>query len=255
MLAIERRNEILAKLQEENKVLVSDLSQYYDVTEETIRRDLEKLEQEGYAKKTYGGAILSDSLSLDLPYNVRKQTNVQGKQVIARLVSELIEDGERLMLDSSSTALYIAKNIKNRKNMTIITNSIEILLELADRPEWKVLSTGGAMREGALSLVGQQAVRMIDNFYVDKAIISCKGIDKKYGITDSNEPDVQIKQHILRASRQKILAADSKKFDKISFTKMGDLSEVDMVVTDQKPDESWQETFDSLKLQILYDEK
>lgn len=252
MLAIERRNEILAKLQEESKVLVSDLSQYYVVTEETIRRDLEKLEQEGFAKKTYGGAILCDNLNLELPYNVRKRTNVKEKQEIAKLAGGLIKDGDRIMLDSSSTSLYIAKSIKRCKNITVITNSIEILLELADKPDWKVLSTGGLLKEGALSLVGQQAESMIDNYHVDKVIISCKGIDREYGITDSNELDVQIKRHYLKAAKQRILAADSSKFDKISFMKMCDLSEMDVLVTDKRPEEAWMEKIGQSEIKLYF---
>ncbi|MEG1847056.1 MAG: DeoR/GlpR family DNA-binding transcription regulator [Lachnospiraceae bacterium] len=254
MLAIERRNEILAKLQDESKVLVSDLSQYYEVTEETIRRDLEKLEQDGFAKKTYGGAILCDNLNLELPYNIRKRTNIKGKQKIAKLIADMIMDGDRIMFDSSSTALYVAKEIKQRKNITVITNSIEILLELADKTEWKVLSTGGLLKEGALSLVGQQAEQMIDNFYMDKVIISCKGIDKEYGITDSNEPDVQIKKHMLRAAKQKILAVDSTKFDRISFMKLGELSVMDTFVTDLRPNEIWIDTIEREGIHIRFEE-
>lgn len=252
MLAIERRNEILAKLQEEKTVLVSDLSQCYQVAEETIRRDLEKLEQEGLAKKTYGGAVLRENLNVDLPYNVRKQTNVKSKQKIARIIGDLIQDGDHIMLDASSTALFVVKYIKTRKNITVITNSIEIMIELSDKVGWNVMSTGGTMKEGALALVGQQAECMIDNFHVDKAIISCKGIDKTYGVTDSNEPDVQIKRHIIGAANQIILAADSTKFNKISFAKMTDFLNVDVVVTDVEPDDSWKETFERTGISVLY---
>ena len=120
MLAIERRNEILSKLREEKKVLVGDLSKYYKVTEETIRRDLDLLEQKGLAKKTYGGAVLVDDLKEDLPYNIRKQTNIKEKKEIAELVSDMIQDGEHIMIDASSTALYIAKSIRDKENITII---------------------------------------------------------------------------------------------------------------------------------------
>lgn len=252
MLAIERKNEILAKLQEENKVIVSDLSQHYQVTEETIRRDLEKLEKEGLAKKTYGGAVLNESIYTDLPYNVRKQTNVTNKQNIAKIIGDMIEDGDHIIMDASSTALYVVKNIKHKENITLITNSIEIILELADKTGWKILSTGGVLKEGALSLVGYQAERMIDSFHVDKAIISCKGIDSEHGITDSNELDAQIKKYILRSAKQKILAVDQSKFDKISFTNIGNLSEVDMIVTDQKPTQEWQMILDESGISVKY---
>ena len=125
MLAIERKNEILGKLRAEQRVLVSELAAYYGVTEETIRRDLDKLEKEGFATKTYGGAILGNSTKTDLSYTIRNKTNVDAKTQIAELVSTLIDDGDHLMLDDSSTSLYIARRLKEKKGLTVITNSVE----------------------------------------------------------------------------------------------------------------------------------
>jgi len=252
MLAIERRNKILAILQDESRVVVSDLSALFKVTEETIRRDLEKLEKEGLAKKTYGGAIINESLNVDLPYTVRKKANVPSKQYIAEIISSMIEDGDHIMLDASSTAVYVAKHLKHKKNITLITNSIEILLELSDVVGWKILSTGGALKEGALSLVGYQAEKMINTFHVDKAIISCKGIDIEKGITDSNEMDAHIKKLLLNSANTKILAVDNSKFDKISFTKIGDLVDLDIIVTDSEPDEKWKKIFNSMNIETKY---
>ena len=115
MLAIERRNAILAKLSIEGKVVVSDLAAEYEVTEETIRRDLEKLDRDGLARKTYGGAVKIESFNIDLPFQVRKQSNVESKQKIAAAVGSMIKDGDYIMLDSSTTALYVIKNILDRK--------------------------------------------------------------------------------------------------------------------------------------------
>ena len=115
MLPIERRNEILTKLTLDGKVIVGDLAQYYNVTEETIRRDLDKLEKDGLAKKTYGGAVRNDSLNVDLPFTVRKQTNVEGKKYIADVIGGLINDGDYILLDSSTTALFTIKSIAEKK--------------------------------------------------------------------------------------------------------------------------------------------
>ena len=148
MLAIERRNTILSRLTEDGKVIVADLSRLFNVTEETIRRDLEKLENEGLAKKTYGGAVLNQNQNnIDLPFTVRKETNVSEKRMVAQKTAELIKDGDYIMLDASSTAIFVAKEIKNRKNITLITNSVEILLEMADKEDWRVLSTGGSLKK------------------------------------------------------------------------------------------------------------
>lgn len=252
MLAIERRNKILAMLQRDGRVVVSDLSVSYNVTEETIRRDLEKLEKEGFAKKTYGGAIINESLNVDLPYTVRKKANVSNKQYIAEIISSMIEDGDHIMMDASSTAVYVAKHLKTKKNITIITNSIEILLELSEVTGWKVLSTGGTLREGSLSLVGYQAEKMITNYHVDKAIISCKGVDLDKGITDSNEMDAQIKKLMFESANTRILAADNSKFNKISFTKIGDLEDIDIMITDTEPDDKWKQVFNTMQVKTHY---
>lgn len=254
MLAIERRNKILDILQSESRVVVSNLSELFNVTEETIRRDLEKLEKEGLAKKTYGGAIVNESVNVDLPYTVRKKANVANKQYIAEIVGSMIEDGDHIMMDASSTAVFVAKQLKkkNKKNLTLITNSIEILLELSDIVGWNVLSTGGALKEGSLSLVGYQAEKMISTFHVDKAIVSCKGVDINNGITDSNEMDAHIKKLILDSANMKILVADNSKFDRISFTKISELSKIDIVVTDAQLDEKWEQTFESLNIDYKY---
>ena len=252
MLTIERRNKILDILKKDGRVVVSDLSAMFSVTEETIRRDLEKLEKEGFAKKTYGGAIIVENANVDLPYMVRKESNVEGKEYIAEVISSMIDDGDHIMLDASSTAVYIAKHLKHKKNLTLITNSIEIMLELSDVTGWKILSTGGTLREGSLSLVGYQAEKMIGTYHVDKAIISSKGIDIEKGITDSNEMDAHIKNLMLESTNMKILAVDNSKFDKISFTKIEELSNIDVVVTDKEPSDRWKNTFETLNVQVMY---
>ena len=251
MLAIERRNAILSKLVLEGKVLVSDLSKEFGVTEETIRRDLEKLDNDGLVHKTYGGAVKADNINLDLPFQVRKQKNVEGKQHIAALIADMIDDGAYLMLDSSTTALYVIKHIMNRKDITIITNSIEILIELCNKSEWNIISTGGTLKEGALSLVGYQAEKMVSGFHVDMAICSCKGIDASIGVTDSNERDSAIKNAMFGSAKKRILAVDSSKFDKASFVKVCDLSSIDTVVTDCEPDGVWLSRFSESGVDII----
>lgn len=251
MLAAERRNEILAQLKVEGRVVVADLSKKYDVTEETIRRDLEKIEAAGFAERTYGGAVLKENDREDLPLLVRKRANAEAKMRIAARIADMIQDGDRIMMDASSTTLFVARAIRHKKDITLITNSIEALLELAEVKGWKVLSTGGSLRAGALSLVGYQAERMVDGFHVDKVIISCKGVDYHKGVTDSNELDAGIKKQMLGAGTTKILAVDSGKFDRISFTKIMDFSELDVIVTDYNMNEEWMERMEDCHVRVV----
>ena len=251
MLAIERRREILARIDAEGKVLVSELAKEFSVTEETIRRDLERLDKEGLASKTYGGAV-SNQFTADLPYKVRIRVNVEEKQRLSEKTAALIRDGERIMLDASSTAIYIVKKLKAKKDLTVITNSVEILLELADKPDWTVLSTGGRLKEGALSLTGSSAEKMIGAYHVDTAICSCKGVDAEFGVTDSNEGDSLIKQAMFAAADRRILAADNGKLNKKAFVRVCGLADVDVLVTDSAPDEKWEEKCRGLGVEIVY---
>ena len=254
MLAIERRNAILEKLQVERRVVVSELSALYDVSEETIRRDLDKLENDGYAIKSYGGAVINENSNLDLPYNVRKNTNVLGKQKIAALISEMVHDGDNIMLDASSTAVAIAKAIKNKKELTVITNSLEIALELIETPGCNVISTGGVATGSSFALVGSVTDKTLRSYYVDKAIISCKGINMYAGFTESDERHANNKASMFYMAKTKILAIDSSKFDKIAFAKIGDLREISKIVTDKKPEEEWLQKFEELGVECIFPE-
>jgi DeoR/GlpR family transcriptional regulator of sugar metabolism len=252
VLAIERRREILARLSLDGKVIVSELARDFSVTEETIRRDLERLDREGLVSKTYGGAVSKQNMALDLPYNIREGVNVEQKQIISDKIAEMVRDGERIMLDSSSTALYALKKIKDKRNLTIITNSVKILIELADKADWTVLSTGGVLKRGALSLTGSSAEKMINSYHVDTAICSCKGLDMELGVTDSNESDSLIKQAMFAAAERRILALDSEKFDKKSFVKVCDCQEIDCIVTDREPSEKWLNYCAEKGMEIIY---
>jgi len=252
LLAIERRREILTRLKNDGKVIVSELARDFDVTEETIRRDLERLDREGLAAKTYGGAVSKKNSGLDLPYNVRETVNVEQKRTIADKVEALIEDGDRIMLDSSSTALYVVKKLKSKRDLTVITNSVKILIELADKSDWTVLSTGGALKKSGLSLTGSSAEKMISSYHVRVAICSCRGLDMELGVTDSNENDSLIKQAMFASAEQRILAMDATKFDAKSFVKVCDLRDVDVLVTEQAPSDAWQSYCNDKGIQLIY---
>ena len=254
MLALERRNLILEKLQEEKRVVVSELSQLYNVSEETIRRDLDKLENEGYAIKSYGGAVINENMSIDMPFNVRKNRNVLGKQKIAEIVADMIRDGDQSMLDASTTAVFVAKAIKEKQRLTVITNSIEIMIELADVSGWNIISTGGTMKEGYLALLGSKAEAALRGYYVDKAIVSCKAFDMERGIMDSNDLFAQAKQTMMNSAKESILAVDHSKFDNMSFSKVTDTHNLTAVVTDQKPSEQWLEFLEAHKIECYYPE-
>ena len=162
MLLAERRQAIMDRVLATSRVVVGELSAEFGVSEETIRRDLDKLEREGYATKTYGGAIWGNSTKSDLSYIVRNKTNIEAKRAIARTVASLIHNGDHIMLDESSTSLFVAKELKeSKKELTLITNSVEIVMELRDVSGWNIMSTGGRLLPNSLELSGPQCHQML----------------------------------------------------------------------------------------------
>ena len=138
MLAIERRNEILEKLQNDRRVVVSELSQIYEVSEETIRRDLDKLVQDGFAIKSYGGAVINENVNIELPFNIRKNRNIVGKQHIAELVSEQIKDGDSIMLDYHRA--FWGAGLEGSLYRRRVKRRILCTGRLSDRPDASILS-------------------------------------------------------------------------------------------------------------------
>lgn len=255
MLAAERRTLILEKLIDEKRVVVSELGELFGVSEETIRRDLDKLGKEGMAIKSYGGAVLNENNNIDIPFNVRKKKNMPGKQKIASIIAALIEDGDHIILDPSTTAVSIVKSLQDKERLTIITNSIEVLVELADTNGWDIISTGGTLKENYLALVGPRAMEEIASYHADKVILSCKGIDMQKGITDANDLFSQVKQTMLRSAKEKILAVDCTKFGRIAFSRICQFDEIDLVVTDVKPSDEWMKFFEEKGIRCLYGEE
>lgn len=251
MLAVERRSMILNQLKNDKVVLVSDMSAQFGVSEETIRRDMEKLEQEGYATRTYGGAVYNED-SRELPYEVRKRTNVAAKEKIAHEVAKMIKDGDYIMLDDSTTSMYVARKLKSRRNITLITNSIEIILELSGSvQDWNIHCTGGLLKPYALAFMGHRAESVVRAYHVNYAILSCEGLDLDEGYTDSREENSMMKRAMMASARQVILVADSDKFGKISFASTGKLSELDVLVTDVNPGEQWKESLDQNDVKLI----
>ncbi|MCD8230593.1 MAG: DeoR/GlpR family DNA-binding transcription regulator [Clostridiales bacterium] len=257
MLAVERRKLILEQLHEEKHVVVSELSRRFSVSEETIRRDLERFEKEELVTKSYGGAVLKESVGTEVPFKIRKKRNVLGKRVIGEIIADSIADGDHILLDPSTTALFVVKMLRSagKKNITIITNSVEVLMECAEYNDWEVISTGGNMQAEKFALTGPRAIAGIKEFHADKAIISCRGIDMKKGLTDTNIMFSQVKQTMLDNAAERILAVNSSKFDQVCFSRICDLSGVDTVVTDKIPTEAWMTYLSDKGVKCIYGEQ
>ncbi|MFC7395515.1 DeoR/GlpR family DNA-binding transcription regulator [Scopulibacillus cellulosilyticus] len=251
MLPGERKQKITDLIRTEKKVYVSKLSQEFNVTEETIRRDLEKLEKEGIAVRTYGGAILNRSTDEDLPYITRKTLNIELKRKIAAKVEPLINDGDCVMIGPGSTDFEAAAHLYNKQNLTLISNSIRVLNELADT-QHHIISTGGNLRGRSHSLVGPAAEATVKRYNADKYLFSCKGLDLEKGITESNEPEAELKKAMLESSKMNILLVDHTKFNSVSFINLCNFDQISVLVTDKMPPEEWKEKLSKHNIELIY---
>ena len=252
MLAAERRNQILEILRRDDRVLVAPLAVQFDVSEETIRRDLANLEQLGLAVKCYGGATLADNRNAP-PFKVRKKLNVEEKKTVPALVAHMVDDGDFLMLDDSSTCYFIIRALHGKKGLTIVTNSIEIILELSGLHEdWNVISTGGNLNQSVFAFYGRKAEDTVRAFHVDKTIISCAGMDRNGQFTEAGIENATMKQAMMDSGREIILAMDSHKFNTTAFISVGNLSQVSTIVTNADPGKEWREYLAEQNIRLIY---
>ena len=254
MLAVDRRQAIFTTLTETGSVTVVDLSKKFGVSEETIRRDLTKMESSGLLKKTYGGAFLNTGMHVEVPVEMRAHTYVEGKHLIGELSARRIHNGDTIFLDASTTAVHIAESILDKKNVIVITNALKVAEALAASPDIKVICTGGTLRSHALTTVGKAAETAIGTYFADKAFICCDGIHSDHGITDANEREAEVRKQMIHQAHSTILVVDATKFDKTSFVHLADFDQCDALITDREPSAEWQATLRDSDVELCWGE-
>jgi DeoR/GlpR family transcriptional regulator of sugar metabolism len=240
MLAIERKHKILDLIQRDRRVVVTELSQQFGVTEETVRRDLNRLEQDGLVSRTHGGAIARRQETEDLPYGTRHLINIEAKRAIARKAARLVRDGDAVMVDSSSTAYEVLGCLHDHKELTLITNAVRILAD-PNATEHPIISVGGELRRRSMTFVGPLATQGIAQFNADIALISCKALALTGGVMETNLPDAEVKRAFVRSARRVCLLIDGDKFDKSALISICGLDAIDTLVTDRMPQNAWVE--------------
>ncbi len=234
MLPNQRREKILELIKEDGHAKVVDLSKIFKVTEVTIRQDLEKLEKEGIIKREHGGAFLENVESNVRSITLRNQDNMLEKTRIARRAIELINDGDTIILDSGSTTTEIARLISGYKNLTVITNALNIALILGGDPGINLVVTGGEFKAPTLSLTGQKAADFFNNLHADKLFLATAGITLKSGLTYPSISDIVVKRAMIESAEVVYLVADSSKIGKNAFASLGSLSLINYLITDSK---------------------
>lgn len=233
MFAIERLNKIKELLYKQKRVDVFELSELFSVTEVTIRRDLDKLEQKGFLVKTYGGAVLKENLAQSpVSIDTADQTSEE-KRMIGKIASQMIEDGEAIFLSPGTTCLEIARNITDKK-VTVLTNDLSIALSLKDSTGIKIIVTGGDLIPSTSTLVGGFALQTLKGIYISKAFIGVKGVHFDSGYTASSYEEAMVVQEVGKISSEIIVAADYTKFNHTGFAKLGELTMAKKVITNKQ---------------------
>lgn len=241
MFGIERRSRIISLLNEKKSISVQEAAEEFSVTEETIRRDFKVLEGQGLLVRTHGGAVLSDETRTEASLEIRQSINIAGKDAIGREAAKLINNGDTIILDASTSSLFVARHIKDRKGLTVITNAEKVVLELSDCEDITIICTGGTLRHKSLSYVGRYAEKNLVNFHADKAFISCKGFSPDKGFTDSNEQESDIRRMMINCSKTVVYLCDHTKFDKVGYVSTAKLEDTHYLITDNSLPPEWLE--------------
>lgn len=252
MLSQERQEKIMALLLDKRSVKASELSKSYGVSIETIRRDLDALSKGGRLTKVYGGAVLEKVLAQEQNLTHRTSANRELKREIAKIACRFVEEGQSIAMDSSTTNLEIAKMLKKNFNrLTVITNGIDIAMELRDKEHFNTILTGGTLRGTELSLVGGLAEEFLNKFHIDKVFASVSGVSISNGFTDYGLGEYHVKMKMIERAREVIVPADSSKFDVISLLKVGNLDMCDFIITDSQINENVLQKYVENKVRIV----
>ncbi|MES2520511.1 MAG: DeoR/GlpR family DNA-binding transcription regulator [Bacteroidota bacterium] len=251
MLPNQRREKIFEMLTEDGSAKVSELSRIFKVTEVTIRQDLEKLEAEGLIVKEHGGAFLKNVAEQVRNISLVHQENMDKKERIAQKCLEFIESGDTIILDSGSTTTEIAKKLKGLKNLTVITNALNIALILGTEPSIDVIMTGGEFKPPTLSLTGQKAADFFKGLNVQKLFLATAGISLKSGLTYPSISDLVVKKAMIDAAEITYLVADSTKIGKSALASLGALSLIDYIITDEGIEEKHKQVFKDNEIEVI----
>ncbi|GEA14473.1 MAG: DeoR family transcriptional regulator, fructose operon transcriptional repressor [Moorella sp. (in: firmicutes)] len=234
MFASERKQKIIEILEQTPAVRVAELSDLFQVSEVTIRRDLQELEAAGLLKRTHGGAVSIATASFEPTLTEKEEEHLAEKKAIAQAAINLIADGDTILLDAGSTTLQLARLLKaNKKHpLTVVTNALNVAWELAFIETIDLILTGGHLRHSTLSSVGPIADNTLQGLYVDKVFLATNGLDVERGLTTPNIYEAQTKQKMVKAGREVIVLADHSKFGRISLGLICPVTAVNRVITD-----------------------
>ncbi|WP_226667838.1 DeoR/GlpR family DNA-binding transcription regulator [Metabacillus litoralis] len=249
MLAVQRHERILEQLDKNKIIKVSELSRHLDVTEKTIRGDLEILEKRGLLKRIHGGAVLAEDEGRMLPIAERQLGHVDVKDAIAKKAVELIKPNDTILMDGGSTTISIAKLLGDIP-ITVITNDLKIANVLLPKTNVRLMVLGGTRIDSSSSLMGAQATEMLAKMRVNRLFFGTTGVSIEHGLTVFNSIHADWKKQIIACADHITLLADSTKFEKVALIQFASINDVNEIVTDSNLDEAVIEKLKSSQIQL-----
>jgi len=231
----QRQKQIIDQIEQRGSVNVLELAETFGVSDMTIRRDLIELEKVGLIRRIHGGAVSARGRSYEPPLALRNMENKEIKQVLGKYASGMVAEGDSIALDVGSTTYEIANNLRETRNITVVTPSIPIASLFFDRSDVRLIMPGGVVRPGETSMIGDIARRSLEYLFVDRLFLGVGAVDSQIGLTEYNMDDAAVKQTMIKTAKEVVVVADSSKFQKIAFTFIADFKSIHHFITNQEP--------------------
>jgi DeoR family transcriptional regulator, aga operon transcriptional repressor len=240
----QRQARIVQQLQEDGFVEIARLSASLGADRSTIRRDLGALERRGLVRRTRGGALAGPASGhADIPYEAKRRAQTPAKEAIGARAAELVEPEEAVLLDSGSTTFEVARALRHRRGITVVTNDLNVAMCLAESPGIRLVVTGGILLESVYTLVGPRTVEELRDLHVDRAFLGADAIHHEAGITNVTLVEVEVKRAMIAAAREVVVVADSSKFEHRALAPVCALDDVGLILTDEGLDRERRELY------------
>lgn len=251
MYAEERQRLILDRARAEGRVDSTALAELLDVTSETIRRDLKRLERLGHVKRVHGGAIPVERLTQEVPVAARRDAMATEKERIAKAALDFVPEGGAILLDAGTTTSRLAQLLPDDRDLTVVTHAIDIAAALADRSRITPLVLGGRIRQRTLAAVGSWTERMLAELHVDVAFMATNGVSVERGCTTPDGDEAAVKRAAVASAKRTVLLADHTKVGVDHLVQFAAVGDVDTFVTDAGLDRALRDEFDAAGVQVV----
>ena len=250
MLAVDRRLKILETVAEEQSIQVVELAARFHVSEMTIRRDIKRLERDGFLRRTYGGATAHLTRSLDLAFNARALQSAREKRLIGMAAARLVADASSIFIGIGTTCEQFGRYVRARPDLTVVTGSLPIASQLGTRAMHTVV-LGGAVRRDELSCIGPSARATLSRYHFDISVMGAAGLSAEEGITDMIDEEAEIHRLAIELARRVIVLADGSKLGLVALAAVGPASAIDVLVTDQGADPAHLQRLRDLGVEVV----